>query len=216
MYLYTAFSALTLGGIEPCRTQELCKSFPWVDVRDCWSLWKLVSQKSDSCPCCWGFHRKALPFHYFCFLLCHNCRFALHRPYSLVVLSQVVRREDIGLWQEMLPSLISLSNKGPIEVNFKFPYLHHFGSILFNMSSLPGYYFYDSQLCVRLSWLQWCCGGFLKTLLFTTKIWKVCNNLCFLMWMCEWLMYANCVKELNFSNLSKFVWLDQWVTVGKF
>ncbi|KAK8468735.1 hypothetical protein PHAVU_006G097400 [Phaseolus vulgaris] len=34
---------------------------------------------------------------------------------TAALVAEVVRREDIGLWQEMLPSLISLSNKGPIE-----------------------------------------------------------------------------------------------------
>lgn len=29
---------------------------------------------------------------------------------------QVVRREGIALWHELLPSIVSLSNKGPTEV----------------------------------------------------------------------------------------------------
>lgn len=32
-------------------------------------------------------------------------------------LRQVVRREWVTLWHELLPSLVSLSNKGPIEVS---------------------------------------------------------------------------------------------------
>lgn len=29
---------------------------------------------------------------------------------------KVIRREGVDLWRELLPSLVSLSNKGPIEV----------------------------------------------------------------------------------------------------
>lgn len=43
-----------------------------------------------------------------------------------VVLLQIVRREGLDLWQEMFPSLVSLSSKGPIQVNLKFSLLCHF------------------------------------------------------------------------------------------
>lgn len=66
--------------------------------------------------------------------------------FVVVVLSQIVRREGLNLWQEMLPSLVSLSSKGPIQVNFMFPLCHFLHSVY----SIPVYvltlFFNDSQL----------------------------------------------------------------------
>jgi len=62
-----------------------------------------------------------------------------------VLLSQIVRRDElILLWhEEMLPSLLTLSSEGPIQVNFKFLFLCHFRAwfILFLYTI-----FYDSKL----------------------------------------------------------------------
>lgn len=41
---------------------------------------------------------------------------------------QIARREGLSLWQELFPSLVSLSNKGPAQVSFIFLL---FGSVVF-------------------------------------------------------------------------------------
>ena len=121
-YLFTAFGEVKVGGIKPCRAQELCKSLCWFDVWDCRSLWRMGSEKSDSCPCCWGFHHNALDFSFKLLPLCHNWSLVWNKM-CLVVLSQIVRREGLELWQELLPSLVSLSSKGPVQVSCMFSYL---------------------------------------------------------------------------------------------
>jgi hypothetical protein len=49
-----------------------------------------------------------LDFKFFWFLL------------LIISLLQIVRREGLELWKELLPSLVSLSSQGPIQVHFIF------------------------------------------------------------------------------------------------
>lgn len=63
----------------------------------------------------------------FLFTLLLTCEILLGLNHIwLVVLSQIVRREGLDLWREIHPSLVTLSSKGPIQVNFKFPLSSHF------------------------------------------------------------------------------------------
>lgn len=88
---------------------------------------------------------------------------------QFLILIQIVRREGLNLWQELLPTLVSLASNGPIQVNQCF--LTATFWFLFSSSSNAREIFF--LFSISPSWLQWCWGGFLKILLFTMKIWKV-------------------------------------------
>lgn len=71
-----------------------------------------------------------------------------------MIVLQIIRREGINLWQELLPTLISLSGKGPIQVLTMFPNLRHLFLLGLTVSLCTDNFFNVLQLWIRLSWFQ--------------------------------------------------------------
>lgn len=106
----SASGAVALGWIKPYWAKELCKCSCWFDVCNCWSLWRMGFEKSGSCSCCWGC--LVFPIQHF-----EELNILLQWLLSVLYVLQIVRREGLSLWQELLPSIITLSNMGPIQVH---------------------------------------------------------------------------------------------------
>lgn len=68
---------------------------------------------------------------------CHLCIWQKSHILFPINLLQVVRREGIDFWHDLLPSLITLSHNGPAEVNFS-------PSVFFGQFLLTGIIFFDS------------------------------------------------------------------------
>jgi hypothetical protein len=74
-----------------------------------------------------------------------------------VLLSQIVRREGLVLlWhEEMLPSLVTLSSKGPIQVNFKFLLIFMFALFYFyTLFFMIRNYIQAELVSMMLRWLS--------------------------------------------------------------
>lgn len=80
---------------------------------------------------------------------CHLCIWQKSHILFPINLLQVVRREGIDFWHDLLPSLITLSHNGPAEVNFS-PFFSFFWPVSLDWNYIFWFLLKESGLQIEL------------------------------------------------------------------